>query len=70
MKVGDLVYRKYVSNKQKQRVLKFNPNMKNTGVVTKIDKERDLCIVWFRDDAEEAIFPISGDYLEIISEST
>ena len=44
--------------------------MKNTGVVTKIDKERDLCIVWFRDGAEEAIFPISGDYLEIMSEST
>jgi hypothetical protein len=69
VKVGDLVCRKYVSSKQKQRVLKFNPNMKNTGVITKINEEDELCVVWFRKDTEEAIFPISGDYLEVISES-
>jgi hypothetical protein len=69
MKVGDLVCRKYVSSKQKQRVLKFNPNIKNIGVITKIDEEHNLCAAWFRDDIEETIFPISGDYLKIISES-
>jgi hypothetical protein len=69
VKVGDLVCRKYVSSKQKQRVLKFNPNMKNTGVITKINEEDELCVVRFRKDSQEVIFPISGDYLEIISES-
>ena len=43
--------------------------MKNTGVITKISEEDELCVVRFRKDSEEVIFPISGDYLEIISES-
>jgi hypothetical protein len=43
--------------------------MKNTGVVIRIDEEHDICVVWFRCDPEETIFPISGDYLEVISES-
>jgi len=47
MKIGDLVCRKYVSSKQKQRVLKFNPYLKNVGVVTRIDEDHDLCVVWF-----------------------
>jgi hypothetical protein len=69
MKVGDLVCRKYVSSKQKQRVLKFNPQTTNIGIVTKIDEEHDICAVWFTADTQTTVLPIFGDYLEIVSES-
>ena len=69
MKVGDLVYRKYVSEEQKQRVLKFNPQTTNVGIITKIDEEHDICAVWFTGDTETTVLPIVGDYLEVISES-
>ena len=69
MKVGDLVCRKYVSEEQKQRVLKFNPQTTNVGIITKIDEEHDICAVWFREDSQTTVLPIVGDYLEVISES-
>jgi len=69
MKVGDLVYRKYVSEEQKQRVLKFNPQTTNVGIITEIDEEHDICAVWFTGDTETTVLPIVGDYLEVISES-
>jgi hypothetical protein len=69
MKVGDLVCRKYVSEGQRQRVLKFNPQTTNVGIITKIDKEQDICEAWFTGGTETIVLPIAGDYLEVISET-
>ncbi len=69
MKVGDLVYRTYISEEQKQRVLKFNPDTGNIGIITKIDEEHDICAVWFAGDDRQTVLPTVGEYLEVISES-
>jgi len=68
VKVGDLVRRKYVSQEQRQRVLKFSPETTNIGIITKVDEEHDICAVWFTGDTVATVLPIVGDYLEVISD--
>jgi hypothetical protein len=70
LNVGDLVCRTYVSEEQKQRVLKFSPQTTNIGIVTEIDEDHDICAVWFTGAAQTTVLPIVGEYLKVISEST
>lgn len=68
MKVGYLVRRKFTSEEQKQRVFQFNSNVRDYGIVTKVDKEKEMVVVVFNGDTEHTVLPLSGDYLEIVSD--
>jgi len=68
MKVGDLVRRKYTTEVQKRRILKFNGKIDKIGIVVEINEEKDMCAVLFDGSANRCVLPMSDVYLEVLSE--
>lgn len=69
MKIGDLVRRIHRTPGQQQRALKFGDSTKDIGVVVEINSVTRQCLILFSQSPKPVVYPISGEYLEILNET-